>query len=136
MLFDGINGRKKARALQTVAIQLIRRNIGGCHQRNTTGKQRLHQTAEQHSVGDVRNKKFVKAQHVRFGLKAVGNDFQRIALPLQGRKLFMDAQHKTMLVLTLFTPARQAMEEQIHQPRFSSPDSAPHIQTTHWRVGR
>ena len=82
MLFDGINGRKKTRALQTVAIQLIWRNIGGRHQRNATGKQRLHQAAEQHGIGDIRNKKFVEAQHVRFGLKAVGDDFQRIALPL------------------------------------------------------
>jgi hypothetical protein len=70
-------------ALQAVAIELIRRDIRRGHQRDPAGKQRFHQAAQQHGIGDVRNKKLVEAEHVRFRLEPVGHNLQRIAFALQ-----------------------------------------------------
>ncbi len=45
VLFDRLDSRQEARALQAVAIEILRRNIRRGDQRNATGKQRLHQAA-------------------------------------------------------------------------------------------
>jgi hypothetical protein len=48
----------------------------------------------------------------------------------------MHPQHKAMEMQTLFTLARQALVKQVHQPGFTSPDAAPHIQAAdRGRVG-
>ncbi len=42
VLFNGIDSRQEAGALQTVAVEFIRRNIGGRDQRDAACKQRFH----------------------------------------------------------------------------------------------
>ncbi len=45
----------------------------------------------------------------------------------------MHPQHKAVKVQPLFTRARQAMVEEIHQPGFPPTNAAPHIQAPHRR---
>ena len=127
MRFNGVDGRQEARALQAVAVKLVRRDIRRRNQRNAAREQRFHQAAEQHGVSDIRDKKLVKTQYVRFRFKTFGDDFQRVAMPLKLRQFFMHSQHKAVKVQTLFTFARQAMIEHVHQPGFPPANPAPHI---------
>ena len=127
---------RKQRPLQTVAVQIVRRDVRRGHQRNAAREQRLQQRGQQHGVGDVGHEEFVEAQHVGLGLKAVGDDFQRVFPPLQLGQLFMHPQHEAMKVQTHFAIARQTVEEHIHQPGFAAPDAAPHIQPLHRALRR
>jgi hypothetical protein len=106
--------------LQAVAIELIWRNIRGGHQRDATREQGFHQAAQQHGVGNIGDKNSSKQSTSVSALKRSAN-FQRIAVSLQGRQLFMDAQHKAMEVQALLTIARQALIKQVHQPGFPRP---------------
>lgn len=81
VLVDQIDGRQETRPLQTVAVQIVRRDVRRGHQRNAAREQRLQQRGQQHGVGDVGHEEFVEAQHVGLGLKAVGDDFQRVFPP-------------------------------------------------------
>ena len=128
MLLDGVDSGQKTGALQTIAIELIRRNIGSRHQRDAAGEQGFHQTAQQHGVSNIGDKKLVETEHVGFRFKAVGDNLQRVAMALQGGQLFMHPQHKAMEMQALLTLARQALVKQVHQPGFPSPHAAPHIQ--------
>ena len=83
VLLNRVDRRQEAGALQTVTVQFVRRNIRRRHQGYPAGKQRFHQTAQQHRIGNVRDKKLIKAEHIGFSFKTVRNDFQRIAVPLQ-----------------------------------------------------
>src|SRR5690606_20505993 len=85
---------------------------------------------------DIVDKKFIKTEHVGFGLEAVGHDLQRIAFALQRRQLFMNTQHKTVEVQTLFSRSRQALVEHIHHPRFASTNAAPHTKATYRSVSQ
>ncbi|MNE12692.1 hypothetical protein D3C80_1055040 [compost metagenome] len=96
ILVNQVDRRQEARALQTVAIQIVRRNIGGGDQRDATGKQRLQQRRQQHGVGDIGNKELVETQHVGLRLETISDDFQRIFLPLQFGQLFMHPQHEAV----------------------------------------
>ncbi|MNP21925.1 hypothetical protein D3C76_1145640 [compost metagenome] len=127
VLFDGLDSWQETRALQTVAIKVVRRNVRRRHQRNSARKQRFHQAAQQHGVGDIGDKKLIETQNVGFGFKSLGDDIQRIAVPLQGVQLFMDAQHKAVEMQTLFTRTRQTLVKHVHQPGFPSTNTAPHI---------
>ena len=128
MLLDGVDRRQKTGPLQAIAIEFIRRNIGGRHQGDAAGEQGFHQPAQQHGVGNIGDKKLVETEHVGFRFKAVGDNLQRVAMSLQGGQLFVYAQHETMEMQALFTLARQALVKQVHQPGFASPHAAPHIQ--------
>lgn len=74
MTFDLLDGRQEARALQTITIEIIRRNVRGGHQRNAAFKQRFHQRAQQHRIGDIGDKKFIKTEDVRFCFESVRNN--------------------------------------------------------------
>ncbi|SAF51072.1 Uncharacterised protein [Enterobacter hormaechei] len=127
MLFDSINGRQETRPLETIAIKLIRRDIGGRHQSDPTRKQRFHEAPQQHGIRNIGNKELVEAEHVRFRLKAIGHNVQRVGFALERRQLFMDPQHKTVKVQALLTRAGQALVEHVHQPGLTPPNAAPHI---------
>jgi hypothetical protein len=126
MLFNGVDRGQETGALQAVAIELIWRNIRGRHQRDAAGEQGFHQAAQQHGVSNIGDKKLIETEHVGFRFKAVGDDFQRVAVPLQGGQLFMNPQHKAMEMQALLTFARQALIKQVHQPGFPRP-TPPHI---------
>ena len=85
MLFNGVDGGQETSALKAVAVQLVRRNIRRRHQGYAAGKQRFHQAAQQHCIGNIRNEKLIEAEHIGFSFKAIRDDFQRIAVPLQRR---------------------------------------------------
>ncbi|MNG82042.1 hypothetical protein D3C79_407130 [compost metagenome] len=125
------NRRQETRTLQAIAVQIVRRNIRRCHQRDAARKQRLQQRGQQHRVGDVGNEEFVKTHYVGLRLETVGDDVQRVLLPLQLGQLFMHPQHKAVEVQTQFALSRQAVEEHVHQPGFTAPDPTPHIQPLH-----
>ncbi|MNG64645.1 hypothetical protein D3C79_228900 [compost metagenome] len=125
------NRRQKARTLQAVAVQLVRRNIGRRHQRDAASKQRLQQRGQQHGVGDVGDEEFVKTHYVGLRLEPVGNHLQRVLLPLQLGQFFVHAQHKTVEMQPQLALPRQAVEEHVHQPGFTAPDTAPHVQPLH-----
>ena len=43
----------------------------------------------------------------------------------------MDALHEAMKMNALFTPDRQLLVEQVHQPGLAAPNATPEVQTLH-----
>ena len=130
MLFEQADRRHEARALQTFLVQVIRRDVGGCDQRDAALEQPAEQVAEQHRIGDVGDEQLVEAQDARLLRDPVGDAVERVGLLLVLLQLVVHRLHEAVEVAALLVAERQALEEQIHQPRLAAADAAPHIEPT------
>ena len=128
VLFDQGNRWQEARPLQAVLVQSVRNNVRGRHQGYAVFEQFFHQGAENHGIGNVRYKEFVKTDHPRLIREALGDDGQRVLFAIEGTHLFMHALHEAVEVSAHLLLERQRVEERIDQISLAPAHASPEIE--------
>ena len=131
MFLDQRDGGQEAGTLQAILVKPVRHDIGGTDQGHTTAEQAIHQRCQYHGVTDVRDKKFVKADHPGFVRKHFRHDIQRVFLAFQAFQFLVNTLHKPVEVHPHLAIKGQSFIERIHEVSFTATHAAPEIQTLH-----
>src|SRR5579859_7906384 len=96
MPFQQVDGWNEALTLKPVLVQVTRLHIRRRHERDSVLKQGGKQTAQDHSVGDVRYKQLIETQYPGVPCNSFCDNFQRRRLILQRLELGMNVVHEAM----------------------------------------
>ncbi|MCY1178380.1 hypothetical protein D9M73_187270 [compost metagenome] len=126
MLFDGLDGRQEALAIEAIGIELPGRLVGGGDHGNALLEHRPQQASEQHGVTDVVDEQLVEAEHPDLFRQFTGQRPQRVRRAGELEQPLVHPAHEVMEVLT---PGRdlEALVEAIHQPGLAAPHRAPEV---------
>ena len=129
MALDGGDGRQEALALQSVAVELRRRQVRGEDQRDAAFEQSREQSAQQHGVGDVADEQFVQAQHAGVACDVGRHVLQRVGQVPQVAQFAETRVHVLHQAMEVLAPRRHAdvRMEEIHQEGLAAADAAPEI---------
>ncbi len=135
--------RQEQGAVQSVLIEIVRRDVGGRHHDHAGRKQRREQAPEDHRVGNVAHREFVEAQERSLAREIGGDrgdrvlaghraDLARLPPFVQPR---VDVGHESVEMRPALPRDLDRAEEQVHQHGLAATDRAVNVETAR-RLGR
>ena len=85
-------------ALQAVAIELVGLDVRGRGERDAAREQRAEQVAENHRIGDVRDRELVEANDPRLGRELVRERVERLLAVAKALQALVHVGHEAMKV--------------------------------------
>ena len=137
VLLDERDERQEQRAVQSVLIELLRRDVGGRHHDDAQLEQTREQSTEDHGVSDVGDVEFVETQEPcllgdRRGRKPdriLAADRAELDLAAKLAHAVVHVAHELMKVRAPLALHCARREEQIHQHGLATPDIAVKVET-------
>ncbi len=101
MRLDEGNRGQKPLSLQSIPVQILRRNVRGGDERHAMAEQPLEQAGQDHGIGDVRDEELVQAQHAHALGDAPRDCFEGTRTALDAAELFVHVAHESIEVRPL-----------------------------------
>jgi hypothetical protein len=127
MFFQSLDRGYELLALQSALIQVIRVGIRCCDECHTALEQGREQPAENHGIADIADKKLVKAQDRRIARDVVSNLVEWILDIAERLHTFVNVAQHAVKMDSFLVLHSQRLEEQVHQERLATPNTAPEI---------
>ncbi|MNN00095.1 hypothetical protein D3C81_1126780 [compost metagenome] len=126
VLLDGANRRQEALTIESIAVQLAGRLVGGGDNHHSGLEQHLEQAPENDRVADIVDEQLVETQHANLFGQGPGQGLQGVGGAIELEQTLMHPAHE---VVEMLTPGRhlQTTVELVHQPGLAAPHRAPEI---------
>ena len=137
MLFKHLDERHEQGAVESVFVEIIRRNIGRSDDHNAAFKQSRKQPAENHGIGNVGDMKFVEAKQPSFLDELLGDQMDRIVVSVCAKfhlltkavDTLMHVKHEFVKMCATLAYDRTGLKKQVHKHRLAAPDVAVDVET-------
>ena len=130
MADEEVNGRQEALPLQSAAIEILRGDVGGGHERDAVGQQRLDKAPQQHGIGNVGDEELVETDHTGLTGEIRGDDSERILYVAKLRKPAVHPAHDPVKVVAPLVVEGQPVEKQVHHQRLATTHATPQVDAT------
>ena len=122
--------------MQAIRIQHGRRVIRGHDNDHAIRKQAIHQTTENHGIGNVRHVEFVETEQTNILGDRFGQSQHGVLFPLVFLEIAMNLLHERVEVQTFLAAIWHRIVKTVHQKTFATPDATPEIHTSRRLGGR
>ena len=126
-----INGRQKARTLQSIFVQIDRLHIRGRNQRHPALEKGGHHLSEDHGIANIRDEELIETQYVAACGDFIRHLKQWIGLTRMAPQGVVNASHKPVEVHSLPPLGRQRAAKHIHHHGLAATNAAPNIKTSY-----
>ena len=124
MLLKHRDERQEQAAVEAALIELVGRNVGGCHQHQAGGEQALEQARQDHRIGDVLHLELVEAEEPHLVGDHGGDRPDRIAAdpPANDVDALLGLGHELVEMDAALGDSGGEREELVHQHGLAAAD--------------
>ncbi len=131
-LFQHLDERHEQRAVETVLVKILRRNVRSRDHDDAALEQLREQPAEDHGIGDIGDMEFVKAEQPGFFGERCGDNLDRVLAVIFAELHFladdvhalMNVEHEFVKMRAALAHHRTCFEEEVHQHGLATADRA------------